>query len=220
MDLALAEEYLLVSRGPDGRSLVAGVAATRGVAGALLVELALRGEVGVRDGRLVADASGGAAGRSAAHPELDALAARIRAESHPRKPKWWVQKAESRAVNTRLLAGLAGRGILAEHPRRALGLFPVTRWVEQDPQPADAVRRRLVRAVEGGPADARTAALVAVVDACGLSRRLFRDVPAATRRARIRELSEGEWAATAVRDAIRAVQAAVAAAAVAASTGG
>ncbi|TJZ57247.1 GPP34 family phosphoprotein [Streptomyces piniterrae] len=209
MDLILAEELLLVGRDSDGRSLLNSITATRGVAGALLIELALRGEIGVRDGRLVADESAGADAERAAHPELDRLVARIRAESRARKPKWWVEKAESREVNTRLLTGLAQRGVLAEEPHRVLGLFPVPRWVDNDPQPAAEARRRLVGAMGAGPVEARTAALVALVDACGLSRRLFPDVPAAGRKARIKELSKGAWAATAVRDAVRAVQGAV-----------
>ncbi|MFI7101811.1 GPP34 family phosphoprotein [Streptomyces sp. NPDC050161] len=212
MELILAEELLLVGRDSDGRKLLNGIAATRGVAGALLIELALRGEAGVRDGRLAVDEPGDAAGKGMAHPEVEALAARIRADSRARKPKWWVEKAESREVNARLLAGLAKQGVLVEETHRVLGLVPVSHWADRDPEVTSEVRERLAQAMAGGPVEARTAALVALIDACGLSKKVFHDIPAADRKARIKELSDGEWAASAVRDAIRAVRGALTAA--------
>lgn len=204
MVLIIAEELLLIGRDHDGRELSGRIERTRAVAGALLIELTLSGLVGVTDGRLVALS----APPVPTHPELEALLARIREERRPRKPKWWVQKAESGDVNRRLLAGLAKQGILAEHHDRILGIFPTTRWIEQGPQPRHDIHQRLTRAVEGGSADDRTCALAALTDACGLSRKLFPDISRSGRKARMKELSQGDWAAAAVRDAIRSVHAA------------
>ncbi|MCM2430861.1 GOLPH3/VPS74 family protein [Streptomyces sp. RKAG337] len=214
MELTVAEELLLLGRGPDGRSTMSGLVATRGVAGALLIELALRERVIVRDGKLVA-AKGDTGGP--ADPELDALYEQIRDE-RPRSPKRWVQKAESRRVNARVLAGLAAKGVLREEPHRVLGLFPSTRWTGQDPALADGMRGHLTAIVQGESPNARDAALIALVDACGLAKKLFPTVDAHTRKARIKELSQAQWAAAAVRDAVVAVRAGVAAAIASASS--
>ena len=213
MALIIAEELLLLSHGDDGKELTKSIAGTRGVAGALLIELTLDGRVDVVDGRVVAVEPPVAAGAS--HPELDALLDRVRTQTKPHKPKWWVQKAESHGVNKQLLSGLADKGILSEEQHRILGLIPGTRWPERDPGPEREIRQRLTAAMEGGAADDRTCALIALVDACGLSRKLFPDMDRGARKARMKELSEGEWAADAVRDAIRSVQAATTAAIVA-----
>lgn len=208
MELITAEEFLLVSHDQDGRELTGRIGRTRAVAGALLIDLAMAGLVGMAGDRLVAKApdSGGL------HPELAALLQAVQAEKRPRKAKWWVQRYESREVNRRLLAGLAARGILVEQHQRTLGLLPVARWVEQSPQPRQEIMQRLDAAVANGTADGRTCALAAMTDACGLSGKLFPDVPRPVRKKRMKELSEGNWAAEAVKDAIRAVQAATTAA--------
>ncbi|MDJ0343418.1 GPP34 family phosphoprotein [Streptomyces sp. H10-C2] len=214
MELTVAEELLLLGRGPQGRSAMSGLVATRGVAGALLIELALQERIIVQDGRLAAAKSD--AGGSY-DPELDTLCRQIRDERR-RTAKAWVQKAESRRVNARILSGLAAKGVLREQPYRVLGLFPVVRWTEQDPALAAGVRRRLTAALQGEPTDDRTVALIALVDACGLSRKLFPELDSRTRKARINELSQSQWGAAAVRDAVTAVRAGVTAAIVAASS--
>ena len=213
MTLTIAEEFLLVDRDQGGRELSGGIERTRGVAGALLIDLAMAGLVQVVEGRLVATPTAPESTTPGPlHPELAALLERIRTEKRRRRPKWWVQKAESGDVNARLLAGLAGRGILAERHDRRFGIFPTTRWIEQDPLPGGDVRRRLAAVVEGGSTDDRACALAALADACGLSRKLFPTMDRSARKARMKELSRGEWAAEAVRDAVKATHSATAAA--------
>lgn len=213
MELIIAEELLLIERDQNGKELSGKIERTRGVAGALLIDLTLSGQVSTDEGRLVALPKAAAV----THPELHALLERVRAEQRPRKVKWWVERAESRDVNQRLLAGLVARGILAEEHDRALGIFPTTHWTEQSPQLREDILRRLTRAIEGGGADDRTCALAALVDSCGLSRKLFPDLDRSVLRARMKELSDGDWAAAAVRDAVKSVHAATVAA-IAAST--
>lgn len=110
---------------------------------------------------------------------------------------------------------LAQRGILQRRDERRLGMFPRTRWPSADPRREEDVRRTLTAAlVEGQEPDPRTAALVALLHAVG---RAHKSVPhegmsGSAVRARAKEISEGAWAAKAVKDAITAAQAAVIAA--------
>ena len=107
---------------------------------------------------------------------------------------------------------LAQRGILQRRDERRLGMFPRTRWPSADPRREEDVRRTLTAAlVEGQEPDPRTAALVALLHAVG---RAHKSVPhegmsGSAVRARAKEISEGAWAAKAVKDAITAAQAAV-----------
>jgi hypothetical protein len=117
---------------------------------------------------------------------------------------------------------LADRGILERRESRLLGMLPRTRWPAADSTHEAAVRQALTSVlVQGTTPDARTGALVAVlsaidrthkvVDHDGLSRREVKK--------RAKEVTEGAWAATAVRDSIQATHAAVLAAVTAAASG-
>jgi Golgi phosphoprotein 3 GPP34 len=83
------------------------------------------------------------------------------------------------------------------------------------PRREEDLRRALTAALVGGQEpDPRTAALVALLHAVG---RAHKSVPhegmsGAAVRARAKEISQGAWAAKAVKDAITAAQAAVIAA--------
>ena len=110
---------------------------------------------------------------------------------------------------------LAQRGILRRSDERVLGMFPRTRWPSADPRREEDLRRALTAALVGGQEpDPRTAALVALLHAVG---RAHKSVPheglsGSAVRARAKEISQGAWAAKAVKDAITAAQAAVIAA--------
>ncbi len=208
MALTIAEEFLLVERDQRGRELCGRIERTRGVAGALLIGLVLDGLLAVDGGRLVA----AAAEAVTVQPQAAALLERVRAERRPRRVKWWVRKAESGAVNRHLLSGLVAQGILAERHDRVLGIVPTTRWAEHTPQQREEIHQRLTSAVKAGSADDRTRALTGLLDACGLSRKLFPAVERPVRKARMRELAQDGWTSGAVRDAVVSIQAATAAA--------
>ncbi len=214
VSLTIAEELLLLAHGDDGKRLIGSTELDRGVAGALIVELALAGRLAVEDNRLVV--------RNASptgDPELDAALHRIAEEDKRRKPKWWVEKLDSKQVNERVLTRLAERGVLREETHRILGFLPTTRYPAQDPGLESEVRERLYRAVMGADQpDDHTVALAALLHACGLSRKVIPEVDRATLKRRMKELTEGEWAGKAVKDAIEAAQAVVIAGATAAGT--
>ena len=97
-----------------------------------------------------------------------------------------------------------------------LGLFPVTRWPVVDPAYESGLRAELTRVLgavdEPAPRTAALVSLLAAVDAAA------KVVPSADRRAvkrRAKELARGEWAGAALRQAVDAVNGAVAASIVA-----
>jgi Golgi phosphoprotein 3 GPP34 len=205
MTQLIAEQLLLLAYRPDGTARGKGTELDMGLGGALLTELAMDGYVEVGDKQVRAN-------RGRPRPEHPALAAALaEVEAKARRPEACVLKV-SKGARLALLAALVERGVLTREPRRVFGVFPGWRFPVADPAPRAEVLGRLRDAViEGAEPDQRTAALAGLVQAAGLARRVFPDDDQRAVKARLKEIAEGDWAAGAVRKAIRAARAASAA---------
>ncbi len=209
----IAEDVLLLLLDDEKGTVPSGVSLQPLLGGALLIELALAEQVRVvKDGPWrsakvhVTDVAG---------PEDPVLADAWRTVAEkPRTAQDLVNRL-GKGRKAVLADRLAQRGILQRRDEKVLGMFPRTRWPAADPGREEDLRRALTAAlVEGQEPDPRTAALVALLHAVG---RAHKTVPhegmsGSAVRARAKEISEGAWAAKAVKDAITAAQAAVIAA--------
>jgi Golgi phosphoprotein 3 (GPP34) len=212
----LAEEFTLLAYGTDGTPVTDATRLDHGLGGAVLLELALAERLDIRNGKVVV--------RTAA-PTGDALAdaalARIAGDAKERKPGHWVQQF-AKGTRTRVLDNLVTRGVLRRDRGRVLWVFPRTTYPAAygiEPVAETEARGRMRRAVAAsGAVEPRTAALCALVAATGLDRTVFADLDRRQVRARLKEISEGAWAAEAVKKTIAEVQAAVTTAVIAATT--
>jgi hypothetical protein len=216
VNVSLAEELALLAYDDDGSTHGAGKNLDLGLAGALLLELALAGRVGVTDKRLaVIDPT------PTGDALIDATLRRIAAERRRRTPKDWVTRI-AKGVRPPVLDRLVEAGVLRRETDIILWVFRRTRYPSYygvEPPVETAARQRMHAAVGGtGRVDPRTAALCGLVSAMGWERRLFRDLPRRQVKARLNEIRQGAWAAEAVKKAIDDVQAAVVAATAAATT--
>ncbi|WP_460865191.1 GOLPH3/VPS74 family protein [Rhodococcus aerolatus] len=211
MPLALPDELCLLGHDAEsGRAHTSHL--DLGLAGAVLVELALSGRVDVDDDRVVVldDSPTGDA-------LLDAALVRI-AEDKPRKPADWVSRLQ-KGLRDDVLARLVEAGVLDHETSKTLGMFTRHRWREVDPEPEQQVRARLETVVlHGTEPDQRTAALVGLVAAVDLRQAVFPLAPRKPTETRMGEVAEGEWAPAAVVTAVRQVQAAIIAATLVATT--
>ncbi len=209
MTLTIAEDVLLLAYQEDtGKPLVSSTELDAALGGAILAELALAGRVDVADRRVaVLDP------RPVGHPELDSALARIAGERRARKPEWWVYRLRGGGLRDRLLTALAGYGILHEETVRILGLFPSRRYPERDPRAEWQTRTRIQAVLDGAPADPRTAVLIAILHAAKIDKWAFGHIP----KARVRQITEGDWAGHAVSATIASINAAVVAGITAAS---
>lgn len=215
--MLLAEELLLLLLDDDtGRIRVS--AADKGLAGAVLIELALLERMAVaakddtvRAGRLVLRP-----GPAPAHPVLvDALD--VLSTREGRKPDH-VLDTLAKGLRERLVDGLLEAGILRRERHKVLGLFPTERLPAQDTAHETMVRQRVLAALDGGRPDERVAALTALLSALDAVTTVF-DVPDKRfARRRAKEIAEGQWAAAAVRRAVEDVYAVTIAAVTAATT--
>lgn len=215
--MLLAEELLLLAL--DDESGRVGVSQLdRGLAGAVLLELALLGRVrvaekgeDVRAGRLVL-----VPGSPLAQPVLaEGLA--VLESREGRKPQHVIDKL-AKGLRDRLADGLVHAGVLRHERHRVLGLFPTHRLPAQDVTHEATVRERIAAALAGAAPDERTAALIALLSALKAVTSVFEVPDKRAARRRAKEIAEGQWAATAVRKAVEAVYAATAAATAAASS--
>jgi hypothetical protein len=206
MDLSLAEGYLLLALDDtSGRPKLSGQHLQYALAGASIAELTLQGALGVSDG-----ADGGQQGRfhltGRATPS-DPVQREILAVMDGRKPKDAIRKTGqgsiARTLRDTLQQGLAGRGVLREEHAKVLGLFPSTTWPTHDPAPEAGVRERVLAALTGtSDADARTAALISLLLATDLIRKIYPEEDRRALKSRAKEIAESEWAGAAVKRAI------------------
>jgi hypothetical protein len=225
--MLIAEDLLLLlTHDESGKSVVGATELEYGLAGALLLELALDERIDVagpdgpgRKGRIVVVDSS-----TTGDAVLDEALRRLEAKPG-RKPDAAVGTLR-KGLRTRLYERLAERRVLRLEHGKVLGLFPTTRWPAADSAHEAKVRQQLYDVlVVGVQPQPRAAALVSLLHAIRAVPKVVggREEKRAVQ-ARAKEVAEGAWAATAVRRAVDAVHAAtvtaVTAAAVSAGAAG
>jgi Golgi phosphoprotein 3 (GPP34) len=221
--MLIAEEYLLLALDETtGKLRVGSDVLGPALGGALVVELALRERIGVTPH----DAGWNKRGRVTItsvtptdDPELDAALAKL-AENEGRKVKDLLSEYStkkrrlSHGVRERLLERLAASGAVVRTEGTILGFIPRTTWPAGDPADEEDVRRRLQAAlVEGTTPTERTVALIALLQVTGLLPKVVTTQDKKALKTKAKELTSGDWAAKAVKDAIDEAAAATAGAA-------
>jgi hypothetical protein len=213
----LADELLLLAL-DDAKGAVhsaASLALDYGLAGAILMELAFNGRLTIEGKHIVvADPT------PLGHPILDDALRAIAQSSRRRSAQDWVMRLPKAVggLRQRLLDDLVTRGVLARRADRILGIFPVTRYPEQQGEVEDDIRARLDQVLlEGGAADERTLLLIRLINSCSLVSVLYERPQRKAVKARIKQLTTEDVYGKAVDQAIAAVQTVVASATAAAT---
>lgn len=221
----LAEEFLLLALDDaTGKKRLSAERLEPALGGALVAELALAERVGVtppsagwrQRGRITitnTDPTDDA--------ELDRMLA-VLVEREGKKLKEVFSpmtfRRPNKGLTDRLLERLARAGIVGSERTEVLGL---ARWPTRDPAPEAELRARLRAAlVDRTTPTERTVALVALLQVTRLVPKLFPEAERKALKARAKELTEGDWAAEAVRQVITETEALVASAAAAGAAGG
>ena len=229
--MLIAEEYLLLALDEKtGKLRIGSDVLGPALGGALVAELALRERIGVTPH----DAGWNKRGRVTIinltptdDPELDAAMAKL-AENEGRKVKDLLSEYSTKKrrlsydLRERLQDRLAASGALVRTEGTILGFIPRTTWPAGDPAGEDDVRRRLQAAlVDGTTPTERTVTLIALLQVTNLLPKVVTAENKRALKAKAKELTSGDWAAKAVKDAIDEAAAATTAAigASAAATG-
>jgi hypothetical protein len=223
-ELSLPQAFLLLATNDtDGAPEVPAYILRTTVAGAILAELELLGAVRLEGKHVRAT---GTVPQSDFQHQLEL----IRHKSRPHTPKRWVSMLEGRAEVQRAYEGMASKGIVDRVGEKHLGLFKSVRYPEKDHGPEAALLKKIHDALglkpaaatpasppataapvaqqatatpaDSKPADARTTALIALLEAAGLLDKMFpeadRDFP--------RKLAKDYWPARAVADELRMIR--------------
>jgi len=208
--LTIAEEFLLLALKDEKGTVVsgAGVALVYGLAGALLMELALKDRIAVRDGKL------GVVDRSPTGDALlDEVIAALTADGKPcRKASrcLTIVTKKIRKLHHRVADRLVTAGILRREEKRILWVFPSVRYPTVNPLPELALRERLKQAIlTGEQRTDRLILLAGLMRACNLVQEVFDKSERKAANRRIRKLTRDEEIGKAVSETVAAVQAAV-----------
>ena len=188
--------------------------------GAVLVELALEGMVEVVDAKSVWRKARvwPVEGARPGDPVLTAAWATVGEKE--RTAQALVERL-GKGLDDTLCGRLVECGILERRDAKVLGLFPRTRWPARDSSHEDAVRRALTTVLvnDNEPAP-RIGALVALLHAVDRAHKSVRHAGVSDRdvKKRAKQLAEGQWAATAVMEAVAAATAGTVAAMTAATS--
>jgi hypothetical protein len=203
--LTLPQAYALLLLRPDGKLAVSSQTFDPGAAGAVLGDLVLRGVLQF-DGRKVIPAKSAPVG----DPVIDGMKEQIDLAPATRRPSSWVSRNANGALREAVLAGLVDRGLVTRQEHRVLGIFPSARWPERDGGPAKLLRGEIGDVLHLGVAPSPFAvALIGLLNATGTLRGQFGKVD----RQRVKELTDGDWVAGAVKTVVQSRQ-------TAATTGG
>ena len=216
MDLILAEQTLLIALDNEKGRDITQWGSDAGLAGALLLDLARLELLTTDEDKIVA-----VDGAQPGHQVVRDAYATIRESSKRRNAEGWVQRLprELKPLRQRLARGLVQRGILSEEHSKRLGVLPTTRFPTIDSAPERELRERLRNVlVTGRDPTENEALLLGLLEPLGLIDSLVTKDQRRAARKRAKAVAEQGLAGTAVRDAIRAVQAAVIAGVVVATT--
>jgi hypothetical protein len=207
--VTLAEDlYLLADDAATGRPVIDKSHLELGLAGSLLLELALRRRIAMVDAGVTMTSE-----TPTGEPLLDGALTRIGGDAGAHGPDHWVRRlarGARRAVQRRLVEV----GVLQRDEHRFLRVIPVHRTHETDGRIHHELVEHLYDAVvlDRSPSP-ETAALALLALALGLERHLFPRVDRRVIGRRLAEVAaecgEGRWAATAVACAVNAMDAAL-----------
>ncbi|MEU5884693.1 GPP34 family phosphoprotein [Spirillospora sp. NPDC047279] len=187
--LPLADEFLLLAlRESNGRLLVDSVTVRAGLGGAFLAELAAAGRIAFDGERVLARDL-----NPVDDPDLDSMLGRIAGETRPHRPDWWIARLVGSDLVKRRLARLTASGVLDAEAFRILGIIPRTRHSQRDADPEQEIRARLRAALTTGQADERTACLLALAHAAGLTARLS-GLTGKALNAQVETITRHDWA--------------------------
>jgi len=212
-ELTLSEQLLLLALQDEKGTVIsrASMALDFGLTGALLMELALRDRIAVRDGKLgimVSDPTG--------DPLLDEVLNNIVGrDGKPRPLRYWLPRLarKIKRLRHRVADRLVASGILRCEHRRILGIFPSVRYPTVNPLPELETRERLKSAILMDAEPGKdTIVLAGLLKACNLVQEVFDKRTKKQALRRLRKLTADEPVSRAVGETVAAVQAAVTAA--------
>ena len=208
--LPLYEEILLLALDDDkGTSSGAGFY-TNAMGGAILAELAMTGAISIADDKNKRVSVGRRTRLD--DPLLDECLALVTEAKKPKKAAEWVGKfAHVKDLKNRAARQLVAKGVLIEETDTVMMVFKRTVYPEVDGGPEKDLRERMNKAIFTATTNVepRTVVIIAMAQAAGMLGKIFPKKKLKERKKRIEQLTSGQLAGKATKEAVQAVQAAI-----------
>jgi len=210
-NLFLHEEIMLLALRDEEGTIVSGTMYQYAIGAAVLAELLLNKRIAVGEPRrkkLVDLISSQPIGE----PLIDECLKKISSAKRRASLQSWVSRfAGIKNLKHRVAHGLCERGILRAAEDTILLLFARKIYPEINPEPERKLIERLRQAIftDSRDVDPRTVVLVSLANSTGLLRMVFDKKELKGRKARIKEISDGEITGKAAKEAIEAMLAAI-----------
>ncbi len=206
--LTLPEQLLLLALHDQKGTILtnASMSIEYGLAGAVIMELALLEKVEVRNKKLVL------VERSHTGDDiLDQAMNLLRDSAKERDIAYWINRFTSKMkIKPSVLQRLVKQGILKYEEHKILGLFDSPHYPTRNPDEEKQIREQIRRLVlRRDVAEARTPALMGLVKACGLTNEIFTRQERKEAKQRIKEIMAGDQIAKAVADTVAGIEAAL-----------
>ena len=210
-NLFLHEEIMLLALRDEQGTIASGTMYQYAIGAAVLAELLLNKRIAVGESRrqkLVDLISSQPFGE----PLIDQCLEKISSAKRRASLQSWVSRfAGIKNLKHRVAHGLCERGILRAAEDTILLLFARKIYPEINPEPERKLIERLRQAIftDSRDVDPRTVVLVSLANSTGLLRMVFDKKELKGRKARIKEISDGEITGKAAKEAIEAMLAAI-----------
>ena len=209
--LFLHEEIMLLALRDEEGTIASGSMYQYAVSGAIVAELLLNKRIGVDESRkkkLVNLVDSTLIGE----PLLDECLGKISSAKRRASLQTWVSRfAGLKNLKHRLAEQLCQRGILRTGEDKVILIFTRKIYPEVNPEPEQRVINRLREAIftDTEDVDPRTAVLLSLAHNADLLKNAFDKKELKRRKARIKQVINGEMTGKAAKEAIEAMQAAV-----------
>ena len=210
-NLFLHEEIMLLALRDERGTIASGTMYQYAIGAAVLSELLLNKRIAVEESKkkkLVNLISSQPLGE----PLIDQCLEKISNAKRRASLQTWVSRfAGVKNLKHRVAQQLCDRGILRATEDTIFLLFSRKMYPELNPVPERRLIERLRQAIftDSGDVDPRTVVLVSLANSTGLLKVVFDKKELKGRKARIKEISNGEITGKAAKEAIQAMQAAV-----------
>ena len=210
-NLFLHEEIMLLALRDEEGTIVSGTMYQYAIGAAVLAELLLNKRIAVGEPRrkklvdLISSQSFG-------EPLIDQCLEKISNAKRRASLQSWVSRfAGVKNLKHRVALQLCERGILRATEDKILLIFTRKIYPEVNPEPERKLIEQLRQAIftDSRDVDPRTVVLVSLANSTGLLKVVFDKKELKGRKARIKEISDGEITGKAAKEAIEAMQAAV-----------
>lgn len=209
MELSLKEEFfLLVYDDLKGRPVISGNKFLYSIAGAVLLELAHKGKISVREKYVYVNCY-----KSSGDIVLDQIMEQIRKSPKNKKIKYWVNKLGRKGNTLRkdILAKMVSDSIYRKEDYKVMGLFNCSRYYNRKPGYKEELEKNILRMVfEDHGINEKLFMLVSLIGTSGLVRKMY-TCPLERRYAKrkIKEMTKKSDFGSAINEVIASTNAAI-----------